>query len=199
MLKQVSNQIIVIALHLYNNIVLNIKESTRYRSDLGTDTVNVFGYRYGYFSKYSDTDTNTLLFLKKYSDTDTFESIHGYLYGYFWKLTSVGLVSSLYDAKRTTLKFTVQTPLYKQHVLKKQSVFRNVFWRILGDFWYNLGVQIGPIRKPFSKTRKFGNPSKTIVFPMYFEGWVLKYQVTIYEKIDKNIVSKSITKNWWKS
>ena len=32
---------------------------------------------------------------------------------------------------------------------------------------------------------------------MYFEGWVLKYQVTIYEKIDKHIVSKSITKNEW--
>ena len=44
------------------------------------------------------------------------------------------------------------------------------------------------------KTQKFENPSKTIVFPMYFEGWVLKYQVTICEKMDINIVSKSIIK-----
>ena len=33
---------------------------------------------------------------------------------------------------------------------------------------------------------------------MYFEGWSLsKYQVTMYEQIDKNIVSKSIIKNEW--
>ena len=79
--------------------------------------------------------------------------------------------------------------------IEKRFVFRNAFWMILGDLWYHLGVKIGPFRKPFSKTRKFENPSKTIVFPMYFEGWVLKYQVTIYEKMDINIVSKSIIKN----
>ena len=66
---------------------------------------------------------------------------------------------------------------------------------IFGDFLYHLGVKIGSFEKPFSKTQEFENPSKTIVFPMYFEGWVLKYQVTIYEKMDINIVANSIIKN----
>ena len=79
--------------------------------------------------------------------------------------------------------------------IEKQFVSRNAFWTVLGNLWYHLGVKISQFRKPFSKTRKFENPSKTIVFPRYFEGWVLKYQVTIYEQMDKNIVSKSITNN----
>ena len=44
---------------------------------------------------------------------------------------------------------------------------------------------------PFSKTLKFANPYKTIVFLIYFEGLGLTYQVTIYETNDKNIVSKT--------
>jgi hypothetical protein len=66
---------------------------------------------------------------------------------------------------------------------------------ILTYFCYRLAIKISAFRKPFSKTWKFENPSKTIVFPMYFEGRALKHQVTIYPKIEKYIVSKSTIKN----
>ena len=51
--------------------------------------------------------------------------------------------------------------------IEKRLVVRNAFWVILGGFWCHLGLEIGTFRKPFLKTRKFENPSKTIVFPMY--------------------------------
>jgi hypothetical protein len=66
---------------------------------------------------------------------------------------------------------------------------------ILGNFRYHLGVKISQFRKPFSKTQKFENPSKTIVFTVYFQGRALKYHVKIDEKTKQNRVLKSITRN----
>ena len=68
---------------------------------------------------------------------------------------------------------------------KNDSFPGTLFLMIFGYLCYHLRFKIGGCRKPFSKTRRFVSPSKTIVFPMYFEGWVLKYQVTIYEKMDQ--------------
>ena len=65
---------------------------------------------------------------------------------------------------------------------------------VLGDLLVKFAVKIDAFGRLFLKRPNFENPSKTIVFPMYFEGWVLKYHVTIYDKIDKNRVSKSITR-----
>ena len=48
---------------------------------------------------------------------------------------------------------------------------------VLGDFLVKLGVKIDAFGRSVSKRLNFGNPSKTIVFPMYFDGWDFEYHI----------------------
>ena len=70
---------------------------------------------------------------------------------------------------------------------------------VLGDLLVKFGVKIDAFGRLFLKRPNFENPSKTIVFPMYFEGRALKYHVKINEKTEQNGTSKSINRNNRKS
>ena len=65
----------------------------------------------------------------------------------------------------------------------------------LSDFGDNLGGKMDTFGKQLSQTQKIENPSKTIVFRLYFEGRALKYYLKIIKKTKQNRASKSINRN----
>ena len=83
--------------------------------------------------------------------------------------------------------------------LKRNAHFWEPFSKNTFDIWFDILIPGPPYRLMqmlmYHIMLKGSNTPALLKQRADFEGWVLKYYVTINEKMDKNIVSKNITRN----